>query len=62
MSRTGKRVTRRQFVTLTAGALAASPFINLGRYKVFAAGEAIYSDRAVLGENFRRVLGEIWLS
>jgi len=47
MSATGKSFTRRQFVTLTAGALAASPFINLGRYKVFAASETVYSDRAI---------------
>lgn len=42
-----KRLSRRRFVTLAAGAVAASPFVNLGRYRVFAASEATYSDRAI---------------
>lgn len=47
MTMSGKRVSRRQFVTLTAATVAAFPFINLGSYKLFAASGAVYSDRAI---------------
>lgn len=40
-------LSRRQFVTLTTAAVAASPFLNLGNYKLFAASEMTYSDRAI---------------
>jgi len=38
--------SRRQFVTASA-ALAAGPFLNFGRYGLFAASQFEYSDRAV---------------
>lgn len=44
---TRKSVSRRQFVQLTVGALVASPFINLGNYRLFAGSTAVYSDRAI---------------
>ncbi len=47
MSISPKKFSRRQFVTLTAASVAASPFINLGSYRLFAASKAVYSDRAI---------------
>ncbi|HLF31147.1 MAG TPA: membrane dipeptidase [Xanthomonadales bacterium] len=41
------KVSRRQFVQLTVGAVAASPFINLGSYRLFADSSTVYSDRAI---------------
>lgn len=38
--------TRRRFLA-TAGAVAAAPFINLGRYRAFAGSVVEYSDRAI---------------
>ncbi|MDE2648843.1 MAG: membrane dipeptidase [Paracoccaceae bacterium] len=42
-----KTLSRRQFLTLTTAAVAASPFLNMGNYQVFAASEMTYSDRAI---------------
>ena len=42
-----KKVSRRQFVQLTVGVAAASPFINLGGYRLFAGSTTVYSDRAI---------------
>lgn len=42
-----KKVSRRQFVQLAAGAVVASPFINLGNYRLFAGSTTVYSDRAI---------------
>ena len=41
-----RRYSRRRFVAL-AGAAAAAPFLNLGRFQVFANSPAEYSDRAI---------------
>ena len=43
---TGK-VSRRRFVALAAAAAVGGPFINLGRYRLFADSVLEYSDRAV---------------
>jgi microsomal dipeptidase-like Zn-dependent dipeptidase len=69
-----KNISRRRFLTAAAATAAAGPFIidveclNHPK-KMYDVTEALirrgYSDdsiRAVLGENFRRVLGEIWAS
>ena len=42
-----KSVSRRQFVQLTVGAVVASPFINMGSYRLFAGSATVYSDRAI---------------
>lgn len=43
-----KSISRRKFLTAAAGVAAAfGPFINLGRYRVFAASDTLYSDRAI---------------
>lgn len=42
-----KKISRRHFVGLTAATVMAAPFINLGRSRVFASSDAIYSHRAV---------------
>lgn len=47
MSSSAKSLTRRRFVGLAAATVAASPFIGFGRYKLFAASETLYSDRAI---------------
>jgi len=47
MSTTGTKISRRRFVTLAAAGVAASPFINLGKYQLFADSPAVYSDRAI---------------
>ena len=41
------RISRRRFVTMAGSAIVAAPFINLGNYRLFAASETIYSDRAI---------------
>lgn len=41
------RLSRRQLVTRAAAAVAASPFVNLGRYSLFAASQFEYSDRTI---------------
>jgi len=40
-------ISRRRLVTGVAAAVAASPFFNLGRYRVFADSPVEYSDRAI---------------
>lgn len=42
-----RKFTRRRFVTMAAAAVASSPFVNLGRYRLFADSPAAYSDRAI---------------
>lgn len=39
--------TRRRFLASATAAAVAAPFINLGRYRVFAASDAKYSSRAI---------------
>ena len=41
-----RQLTRRRFVALTGAAIAA-PFVNFGRYEVFADSPVEYSDRAI---------------
>ncbi|MDX1381900.1 MAG: hypothetical protein R3233_12300, partial [Xanthomonadales bacterium] len=41
-----RRYSRRRFVAL-AGAAAAAPFLNLGRFQLFADSPVEYSDRAI---------------
>jgi len=41
------KVSRRRFVKLAAGSVAAAPFINFGSYRLFAASDKEYSDRAI---------------
>jgi membrane dipeptidase len=43
----GKRISRRQFVTMASAAVAGAPFVNLGNYRLFADSPAVYSDRAI---------------
>jgi len=43
----GGIVSRRRFLAATGVALAGGPFINTGRYRVFAASVYDYSDRAI---------------
>jgi membrane dipeptidase len=43
----GTRISRRRFVTLAGAAVAGAPFVNLGRYRLFADSPAAYSDRAI---------------
>jgi membrane dipeptidase len=43
----GKRISRRQFVTIASAAVAGAPFVNLGNYRLFADSPAVYSDRAI---------------
>lgn len=40
-------LSRRKFLAAAAGAVAASPFVNIGRYRLFAASQYEYSDRAI---------------
>ena len=40
-------LTRRRLLASAAAAAVAAPFVNVGRYRVFAASEATYSARAV---------------
>ncbi len=40
-------ISRRQFVAGAAGAVAASPFVNVGKYRLFAASQYEYSERAI---------------
>ena len=47
MPKAERTMSRRQFVTITTGAVAASPFFNLGQYKLFAASDVTYSNRAI---------------
>jgi membrane dipeptidase len=47
MPKSKTRISRRQFVTMAAAGVAASPFFNLGNYQLFAASEMTYSDRAI---------------
>jgi hypothetical protein len=54
-------LTRRRVLASAAAAAVAAPFVNVGRYQVFAASKATYSARAV-SLVFRRVLGQIWTS
>jgi len=42
----GNKISRREFVTTTAAA-AVGPFINVGKYRLFAASNSVYSDRAI---------------
>jgi membrane dipeptidase len=46
VSRSGPGLSRRRFLAATA-VLATAPFVNLGRYRLFAADQTRYSDRAV---------------
>ncbi len=39
--------TRRKFLASAAAAAVAAPFVNVGRYRVFAASDATYSARAI---------------
>lgn len=41
------RVSRRRVVTTLATAAVAAPFVNIGRYSVFAASSREYSDRVI---------------
>lgn len=43
----GRRISRRGFVALAGSAIVAAPFVNLGSYRLFAASDAVYSDRAI---------------
>jgi len=47
MPEESSKVSRRKFVSITAGAVLAAPFLNFGNYQLFAASEARYSDRAI---------------
>lgn len=47
MSADTKKLSRRRFVTLAAAGLASSPFINLGKYQLFADSPSVYGDRAI---------------
>ncbi len=47
MSKNSNKVSRRKFVTLAAGVAVAAPFLNFGKYQVFAASPSTYSDRAI---------------
>ncbi len=40
-------VTRRRFLASATATVVAAPFVNLGRYRAFAASDAEYSDRAI---------------
>jgi membrane dipeptidase len=42
-----KKISRRRFLAAAAATAAAGPFIKLGNYRVFAASDALYSDRAI---------------
>ncbi len=41
------KISRRKFVTMTAGAAVAAPSLNFGNYQLFAASTTKYSDRAI---------------
>ncbi len=41
------KISRRKFVGMTAGAAIAAPFLNFGKYQVFAASATQYSDRTI---------------
>ena len=47
MLKNANKVSRRKFVTLTAGTAIAAPFLNFGKYQLFAASTKAYSDRAI---------------
>lgn len=40
-------ISRRNFVSGAVAAVAVSPFVNMGRYQLFAASQYEYSDRAI---------------
>lgn len=43
----GRSVSRRRFLCTAAGAVGAVPFVNLGRFTVFAKDTTSYSDRTI---------------
>ncbi len=47
MTKQPEDLSRRTFLKMAAGTAVAAPFINLGSYRVFAAGSTTYSKRAV---------------
>ncbi len=47
MNKQHSRISRRKFVGMAAGAAIAAPFLNFGKYQVFAASATQYSDRAI---------------
>jgi hypothetical protein len=69
---TRKSVTRRRFVASAGIARAGAPFVNQGRYRVFAAGDYEYRDRSIALVNdslvmdmlsligLQRTLADLW--
>lgn len=47
MTQANPKFSRRKFVSMTAGAAVAAPFLNFGNYQLFAASATSYSDRAI---------------
>ena len=47
MTSSNHSISRRKFVTMATGAAIAAPFINLGKFQLYAGDATRYSDRAI---------------